>query len=152
MIRKKENRPEAADHGGSKTRNQHWIDFLRSTGNYLAIGQAFREQTEADAVVVAGPACASWIPTLSGQRILLAADEPMTDGRPARELALKWMVFSNNSNRIETVAREWRRHASASTTSKATVNICATRCSEQRGCVRRQRQSRCPCYQSSVTR
>ena len=32
VIRKKENRPEAADHGRSKTRNQHWIDFLRSTG------------------------------------------------------------------------------------------------------------------------
>ena len=27
----KEDRPEAADHGGSKTRNQRWIDFLRST-------------------------------------------------------------------------------------------------------------------------
>ena len=33
VIRKKEDRPEAADHGGSKTRNQRWIDFLRSTGN-----------------------------------------------------------------------------------------------------------------------
>ena len=32
MIRKKENRPEAADHVRSKTRNQHWTDFLRSTG------------------------------------------------------------------------------------------------------------------------
>ena len=31
VIRKKENRPEAADHVRSKTRNQHWIDFLRST-------------------------------------------------------------------------------------------------------------------------
>ena len=31
MIRKKENRPEAPDHVRSKTRNQHWIDFLRST-------------------------------------------------------------------------------------------------------------------------
>ena len=31
MIRKKENRPEAADHGESKARNQHWIDLLRST-------------------------------------------------------------------------------------------------------------------------
>ena len=28
---KKENRPEAADLARSKTRNQHWIDFLRST-------------------------------------------------------------------------------------------------------------------------
>ena len=25
-------RPEAADHGTSKTHNQRWIDFLRSTG------------------------------------------------------------------------------------------------------------------------
>ena len=31
VIRKKENRPEAADHVKSKTRNQRWIDFLRST-------------------------------------------------------------------------------------------------------------------------
>ena len=31
VIRKKEDRPEAADHVRSKTRNQHWIDFLRST-------------------------------------------------------------------------------------------------------------------------
>ena len=32
VIRKKENRPETADHGRSKTRNQRRIDFLRSTG------------------------------------------------------------------------------------------------------------------------
>ena len=32
VIREKENRPEAADHVRSKTRNQHWIDFLRTTG------------------------------------------------------------------------------------------------------------------------
>ena len=76
-------------------------------GNYLAMGQAFRERTEADAIVAAGPAYASWIPPLSGRRILLAADELVTDDRPAREQALEWMVFSNNSNRIETVAREW---------------------------------------------
>ena len=31
MIRKKEDRLEAADHSRSKTRNQRWIDFLRST-------------------------------------------------------------------------------------------------------------------------
>ena len=33
VIREKENRLEAADHGRSKTRNQHGIDFLRSTGH-----------------------------------------------------------------------------------------------------------------------
>ena len=37
VIRKKENRPEAADHIRSKTRNQHWIDFLRSTGVFLSV-------------------------------------------------------------------------------------------------------------------
>ena len=31
MIRKKEDRLEAADHSRSKTRNQRWIDFLQST-------------------------------------------------------------------------------------------------------------------------
>ena len=31
VIRKKEDRPEAADHGRSKTRNQRYIDSLRST-------------------------------------------------------------------------------------------------------------------------
>ena len=31
VIRKKEDRQEAADHSRSKTRNQRWIDFLRST-------------------------------------------------------------------------------------------------------------------------
>ena len=31
MIRKKENRPEAADYGRSNLRNQRRIDFLRST-------------------------------------------------------------------------------------------------------------------------
>ena len=35
VIRKKEERPEAADHSKSKTRNQRWIDFLRSTGVVL---------------------------------------------------------------------------------------------------------------------
>ena len=32
VIRKKEDRPEAAEHSRSKTRNQRRIDFLRSTG------------------------------------------------------------------------------------------------------------------------
>ena len=32
VIRKKENRPEAADYGRSNPRNQRRIDFLRSTG------------------------------------------------------------------------------------------------------------------------
>ena len=32
VIRKKETRPEAADYGRSKLRNQRRIDFLRSTG------------------------------------------------------------------------------------------------------------------------
>ena len=31
VIRKKENRPEAADYGRSNPRNQRRIDFLRST-------------------------------------------------------------------------------------------------------------------------
>ena len=31
VIRKKENRPEAADYGRSNLRNQRRIDFLRST-------------------------------------------------------------------------------------------------------------------------
>ena len=31
VIRKKENRPEAADHVRSKTRNQRRIDYLQST-------------------------------------------------------------------------------------------------------------------------
>ena len=31
VIRKKEDRQEAVDHSRSKTRNQRWIDFLRST-------------------------------------------------------------------------------------------------------------------------
>ena len=31
VIRKKEDRPEAADHSRSKTHNQRRIDFLRST-------------------------------------------------------------------------------------------------------------------------
>ncbi len=31
VIRKKEDRQEAADRSRSKTRNQRWIDFLRST-------------------------------------------------------------------------------------------------------------------------
>ena len=31
VIRKKEDRQEAADHSRSKARNQRWIDFLRST-------------------------------------------------------------------------------------------------------------------------
>ena len=31
VIRKKEDRPEAFGHSRSKTRNQRWIDFLRST-------------------------------------------------------------------------------------------------------------------------
>ena len=33
VIRKKEERPEAADHSKSKTRNQRLIDFLRSTAD-----------------------------------------------------------------------------------------------------------------------
>ena len=32
VIRKKENRPEAADYGRSNPRNQRRLDFLRSTG------------------------------------------------------------------------------------------------------------------------
>ena len=40
MIRKKENRPEAADHVRSKTRNQRRIDFLRSTGKSNISGRA----------------------------------------------------------------------------------------------------------------
>ena len=36
VICKKEDRPEAADHARSKTRNQSWIDFLRSTGERTA--------------------------------------------------------------------------------------------------------------------
>ena len=32
VIRKKEDRREAANHGRSKPCNQRWIDFLRSTG------------------------------------------------------------------------------------------------------------------------
>ena len=32
VIRNKEDRMEAADHNRSRTRNQRWIDFLRSTG------------------------------------------------------------------------------------------------------------------------
>ena len=31
VIRKKGDRPEAADHNSSRMRNQRWIDFLRST-------------------------------------------------------------------------------------------------------------------------
>ena len=31
VIRKKEDRPEAADRSKSKARNQRWMDFLRST-------------------------------------------------------------------------------------------------------------------------
>ena len=31
VIRKKEDRQEAADHSRSNPRNQRWIDFLRST-------------------------------------------------------------------------------------------------------------------------
>ena len=34
VIRKKETRPEAADYGRSKLRNQRRIDFLRSTGGW----------------------------------------------------------------------------------------------------------------------
>ena len=31
VLRNKEDRPEAAEHSRSRTRNQRWIDFLRST-------------------------------------------------------------------------------------------------------------------------
>ena len=37
VIRKKEDRSEAVDHGRLKTRNQRWVDFLRSTTGF-AIG------------------------------------------------------------------------------------------------------------------
>ena len=35
VIRKKEDRPEAADHGRSKTRNQRYIDSLRARLRHL---------------------------------------------------------------------------------------------------------------------
>ena len=43
VIRKKEDRPEAADRSKSKARNQRWMDFLRSTTGcafYLFIRRA----------------------------------------------------------------------------------------------------------------
>ena len=44
VIRKKEDRLEAADHSRSKTRNQRWIDFLRSTSVGRPFGRDFQRQ------------------------------------------------------------------------------------------------------------
>ena len=37
MIRKKENRPEAADYGRSNLRNQRRIDFLRKSLKFVCV-------------------------------------------------------------------------------------------------------------------
>ena len=76
-------------------------------GNYLAMAEAIRDRVEPDAVVVAGPSYAPWIPALSGRQVLLLDGGWEAEERAAREQALSWMVRSGDPNRIEAAAREW---------------------------------------------
>lgn len=72
---------------------------------FLAMGEALRSTTDADAVFATGPTYAPWIPGLTGRRVLLAGDSVADTA--ARELAVTTLVRSQDSDAIDTIVREW---------------------------------------------
>lgn len=84
-----------------------WVQSTEPiSGNLLEMSRSIRELTEPDAVFVAGPSYAPWIPALSGRRVLLADTEP--DDVAARSAAQRAFSFSHDAESIHAAAERYR--------------------------------------------
>jgi hypothetical protein len=75
------------------------------SGNILAMSEAIRERTEPDAVFVAGPSYAPWIPAIAGRRVLLAGGEPLD--LVERQASERAFVLSRDAEAIASAAAAW---------------------------------------------
>lgn len=66
-----------------------------------------RDNTSADAVFAAGPSYASWIPALSGRRVLLSDEGATVPRLGDREQAFEWVTGSENNEKIRAGADAW---------------------------------------------
>ncbi len=66
-----------------------------------------RENTPGDAIFVAGPSAAIWIPALAGRRVLLASDSRPPKDYDARKAAERVLLTSRDPDEIRAAARRF---------------------------------------------